>query len=122
MNNGFPKRRPISDFSVDETGNLQKNAYVASTVTLGTAATAPAGIRVDHVVTADGDGCIEFAILQPRSFALYRYEIADGAVRLEVIRKALACAHNARTRETNQKKVPHYAERDRIPRRKVAQT
>ena len=29
MNNGFPKRRPISDFSVDETGNLQKNAYVA---------------------------------------------------------------------------------------------
>jgi len=53
-----------------------------STVTLGTAATAPAGIRVDHVVTADGDGCIEFAILQPRSFALYRYEIADGAVRL----------------------------------------
>ena len=32
MNNGFPKRRPISDFSVDETGNLQKNAYVASSL------------------------------------------------------------------------------------------
>jgi len=43
-------------------------------------------------------------------------------IKVEVIRKALACAHNARTRETNQKKVPHYAERDQIPQRKVAQT